>query len=95
MYQAFVNALYTFLRLKPIKADNPKPKSKTLPGSGIGVRVIWEATKFQVPIDKPFDSHIKIKDLADLWFRGRATASSSQCDVWLDYYLLDEDAAGA
>jgi len=59
-------------------------------------RVLWIADELDAPIEKEFKSHIKIKALSDIFFRAQAsTASASAVDVWLDYYLLDEDSDGA
>ncbi len=58
-------------------------------------RVIWSADEIQDPVEKEFKTHIKIKALADLWFRAEATGANAGISVWLDYYLLDEDADGS
>jgi hypothetical protein len=59
-------------------------------------RIIWSADELINPVEKEFKSHIKIKGLADLWFRAEAiTGGTSGISVWLDYYLVDADADGA
>jgi hypothetical protein len=55
-------------------------------------REIWGADAVDVPIEKVFKSHIKIKSLTDLWFRAQGNGQSSEVDVWLDYYLLTNKA---
>ncbi len=57
-------------------------------------RVLWNQAGIDVPIDKVFKSHIKIKNLTDIWFRAKGSATS-KIQVFLDFYLLDEDASGA
>ena len=58
-------------------------------------RVIWAADEVQDPIEKEFKSHIKIKALADIWFRAEATGTNAGVSVWLDFYLVDADSDGA
>jgi len=57
-------------------------------------RVLWSEEEFTDPIVKVFKSHIKIKALADLWFRGKGSAAS-KIAVSCDYYLVDADSTGA
>lgn len=57
-------------------------------------RVIWEEDGVNRAITKEFKSHIKIKALTDLFFRAKATATSS-IQVTLDFYLVDADSDGA
>ncbi len=57
-------------------------------------RVLWQEEELEDPIAKEFKSHIKIKALTDVWFRAKASAVS-KVQVSLDFYLLDENAAGA
>lgn len=57
-------------------------------------RIIWAAESIDVPIEKEFKSHIKIKGLTDIWFRALGSATS-RVEVYLDFYLLDADASGA
>lgn len=57
-------------------------------------RVIWAELGVDTSIDKVFQSHIKIKALADIWFRAKGTASP-KIAVWLDFYLVDADSSGA
>ncbi len=57
-------------------------------------RVIWAEEGVEVGVEKEFKSHIKIKPLTDLWFRALGSATS-KVDVFLDFYLLDVNAAGA
>lgn len=59
-------------------------------------RVLWQASAFNAPIFKEFKSHIKIKALADIWFRARTISSgTSLLEVSLDFYLLDGNSSGA
>ena len=58
-------------------------------------RVLWSAEELENPVEKEFKSHIKIKALADLWFRAEGVGAVSGVDVELDYYLVDADASGA
>ena len=58
-------------------------------------RIIWSAEELESPVEKEFKSHIKIKALADLFFRAEGQGGVSGVDVELDYYLVDADAVGA
>ncbi len=58
-------------------------------------RVLWSAEELESPVEKEFKSHIKIKALADLWFRAEGQGAVSGVDVELDYYLVDADSVGA
>ncbi len=58
-------------------------------------RVIWSADEILDPVEKEFKSHIKIKALADLFFRAEGSAGTSGVSVWLDFYLVDADSDGA
>ena len=58
-------------------------------------RVIWSAEELEEPVEKEFKSHIKIKALADLFFRAEGVGAVSGVDVELDYYLVDADSDGA
>ena len=57
-------------------------------------RVLWSEEEFVDPIIKVFKSHIKIKALADIWFRAKGSAAS-KIAVSCDYYLVNADANGA
>ncbi len=58
-------------------------------------RVLWqESGVSEANIEKEFKSHIKVKALADIWFRGKGSANT-KIEVALDFYLLDENASGA
>lgn len=58
-------------------------------------RILWSVDELKNdPIEKEFKSHIKIKPLADIWFRAIGVDANAGCSVWLDYYLVDEDANG-
>jgi len=57
-------------------------------------RIIWSAEELETPIEKEFKSHIKIKALADLFFRAEGTGAVSGVDISLDYYLVDADLNG-
>ncbi len=58
-------------------------------------RIIWSAEELEAPVEKEFKSHIKIKALADLFFRAEGVGAVSGVDVELDFYLVDADASGA
>lgn len=57
-------------------------------------RVIWSVVGAQGEVKKSFKSHIKIKQLTDLFFRAKGSASV-EIAVSLDFYLLDQNASGA
>ena len=57
-------------------------------------RVLWQESGVENAIDKEFKSHLKIKALTDVWFRAKGSAES-KIEVYLDFYLLDENASGA
>lgn len=58
-------------------------------------RAIWIGEELNVPVEKEFKTHIKIKALTDLWFRAEGNGQASGVSVWLDYYLVDADSSGA
>ena len=58
-------------------------------------RVIWDAIEIDAAVEKVFKSHIKIKALTDLWFRGKPSGTNSKISVSLDFYLVDADSDGA
>ena len=58
-------------------------------------RIIWQVEEIVDPIEKIFNSHIKIKELTDLWFRAEGNGQTGGVSVWMDYYLIDSDAGGA
>lgn len=61
-------------------------------------RVIWEVSEVSGDageIHKSFKSHIKIKQLTDLYFRAIGSGTNNRIFVSLDFYLLDRDASGA
>jgi hypothetical protein len=58
-------------------------------------RVLWSATEIQEPVEKEFKSHIKIKALADIYFKAEGNGQTSGVAVWCDYYLVDADSDGA
>lgn len=41
-----------------------------------------------------FDSPIKIKELTDLWVRGKAAQSGTKISYKVDFYIIDSNAAG-
>jgi hypothetical protein len=57
-------------------------------------RELWAADNITSPIEKTFQSHIKIKGLTDVWFRAEGSAGTAEVDVWIDYYLVDSNADG-
>lgn len=58
-------------------------------------RILWSAIEIDRPLAKTFDSHIKVKNLTDVWFRAKPSGANSKVAVSLDFYLVDEDASGA
>jgi len=56
-------------------------------------RVLWSEEEFTDTITKVFKTHIKIKGLADIWFRAKGSAAS-KIAVSCDYYLVDADSEG-
>lgn len=58
-------------------------------------RIIWNRFDIEGAHTEIFKSHIKIKQLTDLWFRAEAEAASTRIDVKCHFYLLDRDADGA
>ncbi len=57
-------------------------------------RVLWSAIEIDKPISKRFKSHIKIKQLTDIWFRAQGSGTNSKIAVSLDFYLLDRNSDG-
>lgn len=58
-------------------------------------RIIWAEFDFQGEVNKVFKSHIKIKQLTDIWFRAKASGQTNRVDVSLDFYRLTRDSDGA
>ena len=56
-------------------------------------RVLWQENGVDKSTEKPVKSHIKVKPLADIWFRAKATGAS-KIEVHVDFYLLNEDDDG-
>ena len=52
-------------------------------------RIIWGEFGIQAGLNKRFKSHIKIKQLTDLWFRAKGSTGTRRVSVSLDFYLLD------
>lgn len=57
-------------------------------------RVLWQESGVDTTVEHEFKSHIKIKALADIWFRAKASATS-KIEVAVDFYLVDADSEGA
>ena len=57
-------------------------------------RILWSADELEAPVEKEFNSFIKVKSLTDIWFRAEGTVNSAGVSVSLEYYLVDEDAEG-
>ena len=57
-------------------------------------RILWNAVEINETITKRFKSHIKIKQLTDIWFRVFSSSTNSKVSVSLDFYLLDRNADG-
>jgi len=58
-------------------------------------RIIWNRFDIVGAHREVFKSHIKIKNLTDLFFRAKASGTGTRVDVKLHFYLADEDADGA
>jgi len=58
-------------------------------------RILWNNFGIEGNHTEIFTSHIKIKQLTDIWFRAKAEASGTRVDVKLHFYLVDADATGA
>ncbi len=58
-------------------------------------RIIWQEEEVEIPVEKEFKAHIKLKSLTDIFFRAEGNGQASGVAVWMDYYLLDADAVGA
>ena len=58
-------------------------------------RIIWNRFDIEGAHTEIFKSHIKIKQLTDLWFRAEAEGAGTRIDVKCHFYLLDRDASGA
>ncbi len=58
-------------------------------------RVLWEVAEISEPHTKTFKSHVKIKSLADIWFRAIGSGADNKIEVSLDFYLVDADSEGA
>jgi hypothetical protein len=56
-------------------------------------RILWQETGVNSNIEKSFSSYIKIKPLADIWFRAKGT-STSKIEVAVDYFMVNENASG-
>lgn len=57
-------------------------------------RILWKESGVETKTEKNFSSYIKVKPLADVWFRAKASGTS-KIEVYLEFYLLDENSAGA
>lgn len=57
-------------------------------------RVIWSTTEVTGEISENFKSHIKIKNLTDLFFRAQGSGTGTKISVHLEFYLVDKNAAG-
>jgi len=58
-------------------------------------RILWNRFDIEGAHTEIFKSHIKIKELTDLWFRAEAEGASTRIDVKCHFYLVDADASGA
>jgi hypothetical protein len=58
-------------------------------------RALWSAVEVQGRIPFVFKSHKKIKSLADVFFRAQASNAGTKIEVYLEYYLVDENGSGA
>ena len=57
-------------------------------------RVIWNTAEATGEVRKTFKSHIKIKQLTDMFFRAQASGAATKIAVSLDFYLLDRNSEG-
>ena len=59
-------------------------------------RILWHVDEVSGgQFAKRFKSHIKIKQLTDIWFRAIGSGNDNKISVTLDFYLLDGNASGA
>ena len=58
-------------------------------------RVIWNVQASAGEVKKTFKSHIKIKELTDLWFRAKGSTTGVKIACSLDFYLFDKNADNA
>ena len=58
-------------------------------------RIVWGVEAVAGEVKKTFDSEIKIKPLADLWFRAKDSTTGVKIAVSLDFYLLSPNSDGA
>lgn len=59
-------------------------------------RVLWHIDEVAGgEFERRFKSHIKVKNLADIWFRAKGSGTNNKISVSLDFYLLDQNASGA
>ncbi len=57
-------------------------------------RVLWSAIEIGAEVSKRFKSHIKVKQLTDIFFRAQNSGTGGKVAVSLDFYLLDQNADG-
>lgn len=57
-------------------------------------RILWSAIEVAEQVLHVFDSHIKIKQLTDIWFRAQGSGTNNKIAVSLDFYLLDQNSEG-
>jgi len=53
------------------------------------------AAEVQGSVKINFDHFQKIKSLADIWFRCKASNANTKIEATLHFYVLDENADGA
>lgn len=58
-------------------------------------RVLWSANEVNGRLSEVFKSHIKIKSLADIFFRAKGSTTGVKIEVSLDFYLVDPNSDGA
>ena len=57
-------------------------------------RVLWSVIEAQGRHEIKFDSFLKIKELTDIWFRAKGSGADTKINVYLEFYLVDANAAG-
>ncbi len=57
-------------------------------------RVLFDAIEIQGTDNFVIRSHIKIKPLTDIWFRAQASNNDTKIETFLEFYLVNANAAG-
>jgi hypothetical protein len=56
-------------------------------------RILWKESAVDTSVEKEFKSHLKVKSLADVWFRAKASATS-KIEVYLEFYVINANSSG-